>query len=387
MVLAAWSAVSCVLLACAGIRISWNAAPLRVLAREDPPTPPVWPRLSVLVPACNEADTLEPALVSLLAQDYPGLEVILVDDRSTDGTGAIVDRIAASNPRVTPLHVTRLPDGWLGKVHALARARERATGEWLLFSDADVHYAPGVLRRAVAAALQAGAGHLAMLPGIPVKGFWLRTAIGAFSHTFFLVFNGRTMGRPKSGVMMGVGAFNLVRASDLAASPGLDDLRLEVIDDVGVAQMLNRQGVRGLLLGGDGSISVEWYRTLSAMIRGLEKGAFAAMGFSLTRTAVATVIPLAVLLGWVVVPFTLSAPWGWPCALAAFGVHTAGGIAGFRKLGAPWWLAPFAIPGMLINVWICIRSAWMTTRRGGVVWRGTFYPLAALRAGHRISFS
>lgn len=386
MILAAWSAASCALLAAAGARIAWNAAPLRVLARDNPPVPPIWPRLSVLVPACNEVDTLEPALASLLAQDYPGLEVILVDDRSTDGTGALVDRIAAGDPRVTPLHVTQLPDGWLGKVHALARARERASGEWLLFSDADVHYAPGVLRRAVAAALQADAGHLAMLPGIPVKGFWLRAAIGAFSHTFFLVFSGRRMGRPGSGVMMGVGAFNLVRAADLAASPGLDDLRLEVIDDVGVAQMLNRQGVRGLLLGGDGSISVEWYRTLGGMVRGLEKGAFAAMGFSLFRTTLATLTPLAVLAGWLIAPFTMG-PWGWSCAVAAFALHTAGGIAGFRKLGAPWWLAPFVLPGMLINVWICIRSAWLTARRGGVVWRGTFYPLAALRAGHRIAFS
>ncbi|MEK7768052.1 MAG: glycosyltransferase family A protein, partial [bacterium] len=127
-----------------------HVAGLRSLGDEAAPEPAAWPRLSVLVPACNEADTLEPALETLLRSDYPDLEVILVDDRSTDGTGAVVDRLAARDARIVPVHVAALPPGWLGKVHAMHVALPHATGEWLLFSDADVHAAPDTIRRAVA---------------------------------------------------------------------------------------------------------------------------------------------------------------------------------------------------------------------------------------------
>ena len=106
------------------------------------PDPPSWPALSVVVPARDEARTIEPALASLLAQDYPGLEVVLVDDRSTDGTSAIIDRLAASNPQIAAVHVRELPAGWLGKVHALQRGFERARGDFVLFTDADIHFAP-----------------------------------------------------------------------------------------------------------------------------------------------------------------------------------------------------------------------------------------------------
>src|SRR6185369_2740694 len=105
---------------------------------------------SVVVPACNEARTIERALTSLLAQDYPDLEIVLVDDRSSDETGAIIEHLAASDRRISAIHVRELPAGWLGKVHALQRGLERARGELVLFTDADIHFAPGALRRAVA---------------------------------------------------------------------------------------------------------------------------------------------------------------------------------------------------------------------------------------------
>jgi cellulose synthase/poly-beta-1,6-N-acetylglucosamine synthase-like glycosyltransferase len=116
------------------------------------PAPTTWPRLSVVIPALNEVDTLEAALGTLLAETYPDLEIVLVDDRSTDGTGALVDRLAARDPRITPVHITALPEGWLGKVHALHVGTQHARGDWLLYTDADVHFGQGSLRHAVAVA-------------------------------------------------------------------------------------------------------------------------------------------------------------------------------------------------------------------------------------------
>jgi len=118
------------------------------------------PTLSVLVPACNEAATLEQAMQSLLAMDYPCMEIIAVNDRSTDGTGALLERLAAENPRLRVRHVVELPAGWLGKNHALHVASQEATGDWLLFTDADVVYSPDALLRAVSYARRVGADHL-----------------------------------------------------------------------------------------------------------------------------------------------------------------------------------------------------------------------------------
>src|SRR5262249_1819655 len=130
------------------------------LAALAPPEPASWPRVSVIIPACNEEATIEEALRSRLREGYPAAEYIVVDDRSTDRTGEILDRIAAEDPRVVALHVRELPDGWLGKVHALHAGLARATGEWVLFSDADIHHEVGTLRRAVAHCEQNGIDHL-----------------------------------------------------------------------------------------------------------------------------------------------------------------------------------------------------------------------------------
>jgi len=114
-----------------------------------PPDPPGgrWPRVSVVVPSRDEAEAIEAAAQSLLVQDYPELELIAVDDRSSDGTGAILDRLAAADRRLGVVHVDALPEDWLGKNHACHRGAERATGEWLLFTAGDVVFAPGALRR------------------------------------------------------------------------------------------------------------------------------------------------------------------------------------------------------------------------------------------------
>ena len=130
--------------------LSWALKQLPFFERQTVSLPARWPRLSVIVPACNEATHLESAARTILDQDYPELEVILVNDRSSDGTGALIDLLAREDARVKAIHIDKLPDGWLGKVHALQRGVERAEGEWLLFTDADVHFAPTMLRRAVA---------------------------------------------------------------------------------------------------------------------------------------------------------------------------------------------------------------------------------------------
>ena len=108
-----------------------------------------WPKVSVVVPACNEADTLERAMSSLLACDYPNLEIVLVNDRSTDQTGHIMDGLSERDQRIHVVHLDHLPAGWLGKLNAMHQGTQRVQGQLLLFTDADVHFEPSSIRRAV----------------------------------------------------------------------------------------------------------------------------------------------------------------------------------------------------------------------------------------------
>jgi glycosyltransferase involved in cell wall biosynthesis len=208
---------------------------LPVLREQHAPVPDVWPRLSVVIPACDEATSLESAVTTLLQQDYPDLEIILVDDRSTDGTAEIIERLAREDPRIRAVHVETLPQGWLGKVHALHCGVEQASGDWLLFTDADVHFAAGTLRRAVAFVLHQQVDHLTLIPRTIQKSFWLELAVNTFGLLFFITTRAASVNRPDSKAFVGIGAFNLVNARRFHRTAGFEWLRLEPGDDVGLA--------------------------------------------------------------------------------------------------------------------------------------------------------
>src|SRR5260370_16885568 len=140
------------------------------------------PRVSIIVPALNEEETVEPALTSLLKLDYANYEVIAVDDRSTDRTGEIMDRLAAtSNGRLRVIHIAQLPAGWLGKPHAMWLAAQQAEGDWLLFTDADVVYRPDCLPRAAAYPEAAPVVHLPLFPDLEPRTFSQHLLVPQFS--------------------------------------------------------------------------------------------------------------------------------------------------------------------------------------------------------------
>ena len=242
------------------------------LDRVDPPDPPRWPSLSIVVAARNEAATIEAALETLLRVDYPDLRIIVVDDRSEDATGEIIDRVARRDARVQSVHVTRLPDGWLGKVHALSAGVARAEGEWILLTDADVHLRPDALRRAMALAEDRGLDHLAVLPHLQTSGLLVEVMVAAFLRVFPVAMRVWAVSDPKSRAFIGVGAFNLVRRAALEQTEGFEWLRLEVADDAGLGLMLKSPGFRSAAARGPGLVSVEWYPTVADMARGAEKG-------------------------------------------------------------------------------------------------------------------
>lgn len=356
-----------------------NARRMPALRDLNPPEPARFPRLSIIVPACNEAETLEQALSSKLAQDYPELEFILVNDRSTDGTGEVMERMARSDPRIKVLQVGELPQGWLGKVNALHQGVQAASGEWLLFSDADVHFAPGTLRKAVAYALQRGLDHLAIIPHLQARSFWLDVAVALFSRVPVVSMPYWAVENPRSKTSAGMGAFNLVRREAFDRTPGFEWLRLEVGDDVGLGLMLKRSGAKQSLIHGRGTVGVLWYERFDQMLRGTEKVWLASVGNYSPPGIVAFAQVFALL---EMSPFLALAVNPWLAALLlALSFYTAVAASRFNEQA----LTPaLAWPvGSLILVYSALRAAWVAQRQGGLVWRGTLYPLNELREGKR----
>ncbi len=349
------------------------------------PEPETWPRVSLIVAACDEQASITAAIKTLLAQDYPALEIVLVDDRSTDDTPALVDELARLDARVRAIHIDTLPEGWLGKVHALHRGVADATGDWLLFCDADVHLAPGALRSAIALAMDRQLDHLPVLPTMVAHGIVLEATICCFSAGLLASLHADKLMDPDSDAYAGIGAFNLVRADTFKASEGFEWLRMEVADDVGVGYLVKRQRGRTGLATGGGAVSVEWYPSLGAMIRGLEKNMFAVFGrFSIALTLV-KLCALWILSAAPVVALLLpwwTGAWVLPLLSVIVGVRLA--VAQHRRLGQRLAPALMQLIGVPVLTFIVLRSMIRCVARGGIVWKGTFYPTAALRAGQRV---
>lgn len=343
------------------------------------------PRICVVIAGRDEAHALERTLSSLLAQDYPDFRIIFVDDRSNDASSAMARRLAQDDPRLLPLRIDHLPAGWLGKPHALARGLEKAKGEWVLFSDADVLFAPDTLTRAVGMAIHQKVDHLTAFPDLLGGTFWLRVAAGTFGAHLLAGLRLKKLLDPKAPHSVGIGAFNLVRRRLLARTPGFSWLRMEVADDLGLAQMIKDAGGRTLVVSGHGQVGLAWYHHLPGMIRGLEKNTFGAVASYRPARALLAALAMA---GFAMAPFLA---W-WPGLPA--GVAVAGAAAllapplctllGQRRFGLDWAPSFFTPVGLLILSWALVRSGLHCRRHGGIIWRGTFYPVKELRQGQRV---
>jgi hypothetical protein len=337
------------------------------------------PTLSVLVPACNEVSTLECAMESLLAMDYPHMEIIAVNDRSTDGTGALLERLAAANPRLRVRHVVALPPGWLGKNHALHVASQEATGDWLLFTDADVVYAPDALLRAVSYARRVGADHLVVSPRIETRDFWERLFASYFSLMLSLRSRIWDVADPRRSAYFGFGAFNMVRTSAYRAFGGHGALAMEVADDTKLGKVVKRHGFRTELVDGSDLLSVRWVVGFRGVMQCLTKNAFAGFDFSVPRMLIG-VCGLLLTAVYPVVALILFAPCRWLAAGALLGMMSGAGA--MRRVSAAGCLYGLCYPlAALMLGYIILHSTWLACSRQGIVWRGTLYPLDELKKG------
>jgi glycosyltransferase involved in cell wall biosynthesis len=362
----------------------------------NPVSPAGNPRVSIIVPARNEEETIEQALETLLALDYNNYEVIAVNDRSTDSTGKIMERIennphpskttmggapaAGNRPDFRVVHHRELPAGWLGKTHAMWTAATQATGDWLLFTDADVLFKPDSLRRAVAYAEAVPADHVVLFPRMIMKRPGEYMMIAFFQTMFMFGHRPWKVADPSTDDHMGVGAFNLVRRRVYDAVGTYEALRMEVLDDMKLGKVVKKAGFAQRNVFGGDLISIRWAKGAMGVVNNLTKNFFAVLSFQWWRTVISA-FGLAFLNfgpflgfflahGWARVPYAVALA---SMFLIYIGMSWRSGVPAYYFLLHPVSTGLF--------IYTLLRSMILTLWNDGIEWRGTKYALEELRKG------
>ena len=343
------------------------------------------PRVSIIVPARNEEEDIELSLTRLLELDYSNYEVIAVNDRSTDRTGEIMERVASSlpggaNARLRVIHRRKLPAGWLGKTHAMWTAVNAATGDWILFTDADVLFKPDSVRRALAYAEAEHADHLVLFPQMIMKRPGEFMMIAFFQTMFVFGHRPWKVADPKSRDHMGVGAFNLIRRSVYEAVGTYEALRMEVLDDMKLGKVVKNAGFAQRNAFGGDLISLRWARGAKGVVENLTKNFFAVLSFQWWRTLISAfglaflnLMPfLGVLLahGWERLPYAIA-------LVSMFSIYV--GMSWRSRVPAYYFLLHPA--STLLFIYTLLFSMFHALWNDGIIWRGTRYPLEELRKG------
>ncbi len=336
------------------------------------------PKISVIVPARNEEAQIRNGLTTLLQSTGVDLEIIAVDDRSTDSTGRIMDEIAATDARLKVIHITELPEGWLGKNHAMHVASKLATGALLLFTDGDIIYEPAAIEIAIRHFVQKKLQHLCLLPRM-VPGSVLENAVVAFFGLAFAI--GMQLHLIKTRWPLsyaGVGAFNLVEAKFYRSIGGHNPIAMDILDDVKLGKLIKKNGGTIDFQMAQKLLSVRWQPSLWGVVTGLEKNGFASLNYSVRQLLVVTMVFLLTMVFPYVSPLVLSLENASGFVATAILWHLVFAFVVFRAPGG-LLLTPLFPVGAWLMAFAYWRSAVITLRQGGVRWRDSFYPLAQLR--------
>jgi glycosyltransferase involved in cell wall biosynthesis len=335
--------------------------------------------LSVIVPARNEEKQIKASILSQLAQTYQQVEWILVNDRSADHTGQAMEELKKADPRVKVVHIQDLPEGWLGKNHALYTGAKLATGKWLLFTDADIKYEPEAFAKALHYFERHQLDFLTAAPNMSANGFWLRSFIAFFLMGFSYFKRPWMANVPKSKIGTGIGAFILVKKDAYDRFGTHERVRMRPDDDLQLGMNMKKEGYKERIVSALTLMEVEWYGSLQEAFVGLEKNTFAGLNYRMSMVLFSLI---GIFVGHIL-PFMMIFSADKTVALLSFGNIVGSGILYWliiRKMSrfspAYFFILPLTA---LLFMYSIVRASFLTFKRGGIVWRGTTYKLSELR--------
>lgn len=336
------------------------------------------PSVTIVIPARNEEAKIETALSSVLKIDYPGIEIIVINDRSDDDTGKILDRISSANPTLKVIHITSLPDGWLGKNYALDTGAKQAKGDYILFSDADVIYQPDTLRRAIPYAKKNGIGHLCMAPSHIFRNIRLTAVVSIFEFFFMMKFKPWKARDPESRYFIGIGSFNMMSANAYRETGGFETIRMRPDDDIMLGKLAKKFKFHSDFVFAPDFMQIEWYSSLKEMIRAFYKNTYSGFNYNFFEFLISIIMLLAVCLFPFVNLFladSIGTIFNLGVILIIFFIYLL--LAKANRISALYFITyPIACT---VVAFLIIRAVTLTILNGGVDWRGTFYSIKELR--------
>ena len=345
-----------------------------------------WPDVTAVIPARNEADVITPVVAAMLAMDYPGrLRVVLVDDASSDGTGAVARAAGAGDARLEVIEAAPLPDGWTGKLWAMscgvAYGDEQQAGatEYYFFTDADIVHAPDTLRRLVAKAHEEGLDLVSQMVTLAVKGIWESLLIPAFVFFFAKLYPFAWVNQAALSLAAAAGGCMLVRRTALESAGGLGQIRDHIIDDCGLAGLLKEGGPKeagAIWLGlTKKSHSIRGYEGFGGVWHMVARTAYTQLGYSPLLLA-GTVFAMAMI--YLAGPLlVVTYPLHGNMAAALLGGLAYGlcalSIVPMLHFYRQFWVLALALPliGLLYTM-MTVASAIAYYRGRGGAWKGRF---------------
>lgn len=367
------------------LAITWILSRFDVLTRSSPAMrSPDAPLVSAVIPAKDEEGALGDCLASVLAQDYPNLEILIVDDRSTDGTAAIARLAAGRDPRVRLVSITDLPDGWTGKTHALHVASAEARGAWFWFLDADTRHAPESLSVMMEYARGHDAAMASLVPEMRCETFWEKVVQPLAGIVLMRSFPLYAVNDDRKKPAFANGQYILIRKDAYRAAGGHEAVRDRFVEDIYLARRVKALGLPIRCAVSTDISSTRMYTNLPQIVRGWSRILYDALGrrswplvgkvvepliFSQTGDAAVIVAVLMLILG-------AAGPFAW--WLLGLGV-----LHQVLKTSVLYRMYRFSSPASaryalwyslagLVMIWVCVRSIWMCLT-GRVTWRGTSY--------------
>jgi chlorobactene glucosyltransferase len=342
------------------------------------------PLVSILVPARNEARSISQCVEALACQDYPHCEVLVLDDQSEDETPMIVSELARRYPNVRLLHGQALPSNWHGKAYACAQLAQTASGQWLLFVDADTALAPQCVRIALAQAEERRADLLTMMPRILARSFGEALLLPIIPLTFIAFLPLGLVTNHRSPLFAGaLGPFLFFRRNTYLQIGGHAAVRTDIVEDIALSRLVKRHGGRVVWIDGTDLMRVRLYHGFREAWSGLAKSAFAAINYSVPALLLGLPLCIAVFFGPYIFLFALlighsaSGPVLWLLLLQIILLWISHLLL-VRRFHLPPITVFLQAGTILAIVLTTLYSAAQARFGSGVVWKGRTYQFEAM---------